>query len=97
MLKAVKLGWSKLKTLYQAQIDQHVTKTIKRQSKESIREACSNLDNAYDFAAKMFFQLPEFLKSRFNEEAEEAFKQEVSHRLINSMKNDKNFKKVFYK
>ncbi len=97
MFSSVKLGWDKLKKLYQAQMDQHVSKIVKKQSKDGIREACSSEEGAYAFAGKIFFQLPKFLKDKFSEEAEEAFKQEVTVGLLKSMENKRNYNKVFDK
>ncbi len=99
MLTKIKMSYKKIREKFDPSILKSLNQTVRRYSKEELRELISTEDGQKKLANKVFFQLPESTKSAFkgNDEAREAFSNDVSSRLTNILDTPKLYKKVFGK
>lgn len=97
MLKKLKMSYDKIRKAYDNSILKSLNDTVRRYSKEELREAISSEEGRVALAEKVFFQLPASTKSAFvdNDNAKDLFVADVVSRLSSILTTPKLHKKVF--
>lgn len=97
MLNKIKMTYKKIREKFDPSILKSVNTTVRRYKKEELRELIATEEGQRKLADKVFYQLPEGVKSPFkdNDEAKAAFVADVVTRLTSILENPKLHKKVF--
>lgn len=95
MFGKMKMSYDMIRQKMGSSIDKAVKSSVKRYSESELKEACLSEDKAHDLASRVYFQLPERIKSNFMPEAKDAFIKDVVSRLMNTKNTKKGQKKLY--
>lgn len=94
MFKSLKTSYDTIRKKMGNSIDKAVSASVKRYSEAELREACLDEDKARNLAAKVFFQLPDRIKTNFDADTKTAFINDVTARLMKAKDTKKGKKKI---
>lgn len=94
MFKSAKKSYDLIRQRLGLSIDRHIGKSVRRYTKVELREISLDKAKAEEFAARVFFQLPEKIKKQFSAETKAEFIADISTRVCKAAVDKATKKKI---